>query len=93
MSKIGGLWGPKLDTALLALQLHPNKVSIGTLAAGVDFLGWVHFPDHRVLRSSSKRRMLRNLTQERTEASVQSYRGILSHGNAQKLSTKHLQLV
>src|SRR3989344_426924 len=33
----------------LRLELHPNKVSISTLASGVGFLGWVHFPHHRVL--------------------------------------------
>lgn len=43
----------------LSLDLHPNKVSIETLGSGVDFLGWVHFPCHRVLRTVTKRRMLR----------------------------------
>ncbi|MEK7170105.1 MAG: reverse transcriptase/maturase family protein, partial [Patescibacteria group bacterium] len=37
----------------LKLSLHPDKVFIKTLASGVDFLGWVHFPDHRVLRTST----------------------------------------
>lgn len=74
----------------LSLSLHPTKVSIGTVAAGIDFLGWIHFKDHRTLRGASKRRMLRNLSQERTEPRLQSYRGLLSHGNANKLSTKHL---
>ena len=74
----------------LALSLHPDKVYIKTFASGIDFLGWIHFPDHRVLRNATKRRMLRNLNEERNEARVQSYRGLLSHGNAHKLSTKHL---
>ncbi len=76
----------------LKLELHPDKVSIKTFASGVDFLGWVHFPDHRVLRTSSKRRMLRRL-QERTvqdeeEATKQSYLGMLKHGNSYKLRQK-----
>lgn len=74
----------------LSLSLHPNKVSIETLASGIDFLGWVHFYDHRVLRGSSKRRMIRNLNEERKPARIQSYKGLLSHGNAKKLSTEHL---
>lgn len=74
----------------LALSLHPDKVYIKTFASGVDFLGWVHFPNHRVLRSATKRRMLRNLAEERSAARVQSYKGLLSHGNAKKLSTLHL---
>lgn len=74
----------------LKLDLHPDKVYIKTLASGVDFLGWVHFPDHRVLRGATKRRMLRNLEEERSEPRLISYRGLLSHGNAKKLSTKYL---
>ncbi|HTP56949.1 MAG TPA: reverse transcriptase/maturase family protein [Candidatus Paceibacterota bacterium] len=69
----------------LNLDLHPNKVSITTLASGIDFLGWVHFLDHRVLRTTTKRRMLRRLAQSPTEQTVQSYRGLLGHGNTEQL--------
>lgn len=65
----------------LHLKLHPNKVSIETVASGVDFLGWVHFPDHRVLRTVTKRRMLRMVN----EKNVESYLGLLSHGNEYRL--------
>lgn len=78
-------------TTKLALQLHPDKVSITTFASGVDFLGWVHFPDHRVLRAATKRRMIRNLAEEKSEPRIRSYRGLLSHGNAKKLSTLYLK--
>lgn len=74
----------------LSLSLHPTKVSIETIASGVDFLGWVHSPTHRVLRTSSKQRMVRNVAAARTETRLQSYRGLLSHGNSHKLSTKYL---
>ncbi|MEK7156964.1 MAG: reverse transcriptase/maturase family protein, partial [Patescibacteria group bacterium] len=70
----------------LKLELHPKKVSIATLASGVDFLGWVHFPDHRVLRTATKRRMLRALRGSPNEATLASYLGMLSHGNTQKLA-------
>lgn len=74
-------------TIKLKLDLHPDKVSIKTLASGVDFLGWVHFPDHRVLRTATKRRMFRNLaTKSGKPETVASYLGMLSHGNAHKLS-------
>ena len=69
----------------LQIELHPDKVSIATFASGVDFLGWVHFPDHRVLRTATKRRMFRNLAEDAPDARVESYRGLLSHGNAQRL--------
>ena len=71
----------------LKLELHPDKVSIKTFASGVDFLGWVHFPDHRVLRTSSKRRMFRRSAGLEADSPViQSYLGLLSHGNAEKLA-------
>lgn len=69
----------------LLLDLHPNKVSIQTLASGADFLGWVHFPAHRVLRTTTKRRMLKNVANNPSEATVQSYLGMLRHGNTEKL--------
>lgn len=69
----------------LHLSLHPDKVYIKTIASGVDFLGWVHFPNHRVLRPASRRRMFRKLAEGRSETRLQSYNGLLSHGNAQKL--------
>lgn len=69
----------------LKLELHPNKVSLHTLVSGIDFLGWVHFPDHRVLRTSTKRRMIKTMKGNPTEETISSYRGMLSHGNAYKL--------
>ena len=67
----------------LQLELHSDKVFIKTIYSGVDFLGWVHFPTHRVLRNTTKKRMLRNLkNNENTKA---SYLGMLSHGNSFKL--------
>jgi retron-type reverse transcriptase len=75
----------------LKLELHPDKVFIQTLASGVDFLGWVHFPNHRVLRSATKRRMLRRLMEsDRREEVVQSYLGLLFHGNTTKLQRNPL---
>ena len=78
----------------LRLDLHPDKISISTFASGVDFLGWVHFPDHRVLRTSTKKRMLRRITEfgsalkESPPACnpvVESYFGMMKHGNTEKL--------
>jgi len=41
----------------LKLTMHPDKVFIKTISSGVDFLGWMHFPKHRVLRNSTKKRI------------------------------------
>jgi retron-type reverse transcriptase len=70
----------------LALELHPNKVSITTLTSGIDFLGWVHFFDRRVLRTTTKRRMLVKIKENPNLFTMASYHGMLSHGNASKLS-------
>lgn len=70
----------------LDLDLHPNKVSIETLASGVDFLGWVHFSRHRVLRTATKKRMWRTIQEKKgKKETVQSYLGMLKHGNAYTL--------
>jgi len=69
----------------LKLQLHPDKVYIKTLASGVDFLGWVHFSDHRVLRKSTKRRMFKKMVNNQKNETYQSYLGILQHGNSYKV--------
>lgn len=75
----------------LHLALHPNKVSISTLASGIDFLGWIHFPNHRVLRTTTKRRMLHRVVGvENDSPTVESYIGMLSHGNGEKLRKKVL---
>jgi len=66
----------------LKLFLHPDKVSIKTVSSGVDFLGWLHFPDHRVLRTSTRKRMFRRLQGEPSDETVASYLGLLSYGNA-----------
>ena len=65
----------------LQLTLHPDKLFIKTFASGVDFLGWVHFPDHRILRTAAKRRMFRTIQSKLSHPVLESYRGLLSHGN------------
>lgn len=68
------------------LSLHPKKVSINTFASGVDFLGWIHFPNHRVLRTTTKRRMFNNIIEKQgKKETIQSYLGLLRHGNSGKL--------
>ncbi len=68
----------------LKLSLHPDKLFLRTVASGMDFLGWVNFPDHRILRNTTKRRMLGRIKTHPTEETFQSYVGLLSHGNAVK---------
>ena len=73
----------------LKLNLHPDKVYIKTLASGVDFLGWVHFTDHRVLRTATKRRMFKRIGEQLSKnETTQSYLGMLKWGNGYKLRQK-----
>ncbi len=79
---------PQLNEFLkreLGLNLHPDKVFIKSFSSGVDFLGWLHFPDHRVLRTVSKRRMFARLRNNTSKERLSSYLGLLSHGNTKKL--------
>lgn len=72
----------------LALELHPNKVSIATFASGVDFLGWAHFPHHRVPRTKTKRRMFGRIRESPRDETLQSYLGLLRHGNAHNVECR-----
>jgi RNA-directed DNA polymerase len=83
---------PKVQSFLgeqLKLFLHSDKVFIKTASSGVDFLGWVHFPQHRVIRTTTKNRMFKKIkdSQEKSEV-VESYLGLLNHGNGWKLQQK-----
>lgn len=77
--------------ANLKLELHPNKLFLKTVSSGIDFLGWVHFPDHRVLRTVTKRRMLKRIKVNFNQESLASYLGLIKQGNARKLEAYLLQ--
>ncbi|MEK7159612.1 MAG: reverse transcriptase/maturase family protein [Patescibacteria group bacterium] len=72
----------------LKLTLHPDKLFIKTLASGVDFLGWIIFPHHLILRTSTKKRMFKKLKKNHSIKSLASYTGILDHGNTHNLTRK-----
>ncbi len=77
----------------LALKLHPNKTIFLSICQGVDFLGYVIFPKHRLIRLQTKHRMFKkleklmeeykagNITKLNFEQSLQSYLGVLSHAD------------
>jgi len=75
---------------ILKLHLHPGKISIRALKQGADFLGYVTLPGFRILRTRTKRRMLKRCSlvfrrrkDEACEAYAKcvlsSYKGLLSH--------------
>lgn len=77
-------------TEKLKLTLHPKKIIFETIASGVDFLGWVNFPCYRVLRRATQRRMITRIMGNPCPETLQSYLGLLSHGNTFKLSEELL---
>lgn len=74
----------------LKLELHPKKVSISALASGIDFLGWVHFPYHRQIRTATKRRMIARIKHSKKPETLISYKGLLKHGDTYTLSREVL---
>lgn len=60
------------------LRLHPAKTSIRKVSQGIDFLGYIILPHHTVLRTKTKRRMLKRLSAE----NAASYLGLLQHATA-----------
>lgn len=84
---------PKIKDFLqkeLSLALHPNKLFLLTMSSGLDFLGWKHFFDHRVVRKTTEKRMLKRLQISPTNETLQSYLGLSKHGDGLKLRDKLL---
>ena len=73
----------------LKLYLHPNKIIIRKYIQGIDFLGYVVLPNHRVLRTKTKNRMLKRINQE----NMASYLGILEHCRGYLLEEKVKKLI
>jgi len=65
----------------LHLSLHPRKIILDRYHHGIDFLGFVCFPHHRILRTKTKRRMLRRVNL----INVASYRGLVAYARASRL--------
>ena len=76
----------------LKLTLHPDKIFIKTLSSGMDFLGWKHFFDHRILRNTTRVRLIKNIqNSDYNSAALNSYFGLLRHGNTHKIKRKILR--
>lgn len=84
----------KIDVFLekeLKLQPHKDKIFIETLSSGVDFLGWVNFKDYRVLRNTTRKRMFAKSKNSPNTLALDSYLGLISHGNSFKIREKLLK--
>jgi len=78
----------------LRLSLHPDKIILRKYSQGFDFLGYVVLPHHRVLRTKTKRRILKRIKREKiSEQNLQSYFGVLKHCNGYKIKQNLLNLL
>lgn len=87
-------------TEKLALELHPKKIIIRKFHQGIDFLGYIVFSHHRLVRAKTRQRIFKKIkkrvkeyrngiiTEQTLNQSLQSYIGVLSHANTYKLSQK-----
>ncbi|MDD2731914.1 MAG: reverse transcriptase/maturase family protein [Candidatus Pacebacteria bacterium] len=97
---------PKIKTFLkgnLKLSLHPGKIVIKRYHQGVDFLGYVSFPHHIILRTKTKKRMLKRIekrikdlknnkiSKQSFGQTIQSYFGILKHCKSYKLKKEIIE--
>jgi len=81
----------------LKLTLHPRKVTVRKFSQGIDFLGYVCFPRFVIPRDKTRDRIFHKIrdnilmykrgqrTLESLGQSINSYLGILSHGNSFEL--------
>lgn len=88
----------------LMLELN-NKTAVRPITLGIDFMGYVTWPTHRLLRKSTKKKMKRRLKYlkkkysegkvniEDINATVQSYLGILKHCCSYNLKKKVLGML
>jgi Reverse transcriptase (RNA-dependent DNA polymerase). len=84
----------------LKLKLHERKIIIRKLNQGIDFLGYVVLPHHRVLRTKTKNRVLRKIRIKKNDlknkligekcfnSSLNSYLGMLKHCHGHKNKVK-----
>lgn len=81
----------------LKLNLHPNKIILRKYNQGIDFLGYVIFPNHIILRTKTKRRIFGKIKTGKKELELglidkksfdqrlQSYFGMLRHCKGKKI--------
>lgn len=88
----------------LKLELHPDKIIIRKARRGVDFLGYVVLPYHRILRTKTKRRILKKIackekdlengliSEKSFNQNLQSYLGILKHCRGYKIENQIIKI-
>ena len=65
----------------LKLEIHPHKISLRTWNQGIDFVGYVHLPHCTVLRTRTRKRMIRQIRPD----NIASYMGMCQHADTYQL--------
>lgn len=99
---------PKLEAFLherLQMTLHPKKIILRKISQGIDFLGYVILPHHRIIRTKTKRRMFRKMRERRIKyehslisrqslrQTAYSYFGMLKHGRNKGVKDEFKKLI
>ena len=74
----------------LKLEIKSNWQIFPVQKRGIDFVGYVHFHSHVMLRKSIKQRFARMLKKRAKKASIASYYGWAKHCNSKNLMKKLL---
>jgi len=81
----------------LLLKIHEEKTKIRKTSQGIDFLGYVVFVNHRLIRTKTKRRIMKKfevkikgykqgfISKDSLLQTLQSYLGFMSHADARKI--------
>lgn len=76
------------ETAKIGLRVKPNE-AVRPLSVGLDFLGYVQYPDHALIRKRIKQNAARKLAQvqsrKRRQQIVGSFKGMACHADCKNL--------
>lgn len=74
----------------LKLQVKENYQVFPVASRGIDFLGYVHYHTHTLLRKTIKKRFSRKVKKDASKSSIASYLGWAKHANCNNLIKKLL---
>src|SRR5690606_26814062 len=74
----------------LNLKIKGNYQVFPVVSRGIDFVGYVHYHSHTMLRKSIKKRFARAVTKNKGPESIAAYWGWAKHANTKNLLKKLL---
>lgn len=74
----------------LKLQIKENYQVFPVAKRGIDFVGYVHYHTHTLLRKSIKKRFAKALSKNKNQATIAAYTGWTKHANTNNLIKKLL---